>query len=287
MKKPFYYLLLLIFAISSCQDEQDVKVPKEEITVVNGRLKFNDDDHFLETVSSLQQGNSDVIDGRLLGLNYKSYLSTLGNPKLISEDFQLLDNFEFRVLLNENKEVQVGEKIYAIGNDETKVFNMNMELIDAAKNEISYYDRKSKSFESKDLANGKSFGVDYIEFFGWELDASTQFGIRYRYIRVNAFLYVFYYYETEYHSPLYGITPTTVEYFERVISDCEISSCETQPDNPYGGVTYNVGKVRYPCGANSRQHELTNGAFLRAVYYVKAYNKTPRYVYHQEDLDIP
>ena len=50
MKNCCYYLVLILF-LASCQDDQELnKKAGSTIEIVDGRLKFSDDKHFLETV---------------------------------------------------------------------------------------------------------------------------------------------------------------------------------------------------------------------------------------------
>jgi hypothetical protein len=270
--------------LSACQSDQDLTQVNKTIQVVDGRLKFFDQDHFLETVLSVQQGNTDVVDGKVLDLNYKSYYSTFSDPTLVSEDFEILDLFEYKVLLNRDREVQVGERIYLFNNEEVEIYDLKGNLLETSKNEVGYYNREEKSFISKDNALGRSFNAWYWAQ-GPQVIAPPQPGVWFRWYRTVVLMRINYYYEARYHSSISPTSQTNVEFFERIISDCYSLSCVYPTSNPYGGFSYNTSTVRYHCGGNTHANEANYSTLLRANYKIKPYGwSQPFEVFHQDDL---
>jgi hypothetical protein len=278
--------LVLMIILFACRESQDVKPisQTDEIYVTDGRLTFRDLEHFRETFVLIQQGTLYTDEGRLPDLNYTSFYSTVKDPTKVSEsNLEVLDLYEYRVLLNQNREVLIGRNIYSVSNDETLIYDLNEELTEVVKNEASFYDKKAKKFKTPNkYLNGKVFGENDIQVLPIGVGV-FHYAISYRWLRFRSII-ITYYYDADF---LNLWQPTNAEHFERNISDCEASSCLFPVSNPYGGFAYNTSHIRYPCGGNTRSHELANGAWLRAVYWVKAYGFSPISIQHIDYLEIP
>ncbi len=278
---------MLIFLIS-CQEDHNVSTaPDKQIQVIDGRLAFKDVDHFVKTTQLLQQNTVLVKEGRLLNLKYTPYYNTLKTPERIDDDFKMLDLYEMKVLLNADREVQIGEKIYLICNEDVKIRDAKGQLLETIKNEISYLEPETKSFKTpKAGADAKAFGfpsVHPILDYNPLGNTSWIYIIYYQWVRVSSF-YRSYYYDAFY---MVSSVTTNVEYFRREISDCLQGECNVSGGES-GGTSCNTNHIRYFCGSNTFGHEQTLDQIrFRAVYWVMPYDKWEVKIHHEEDLELP
>lgn len=135
MKKSSILLVVLVVVLAiSCQvQDQPILVKTPKIEVENGRLVFENPAHFAASVAAVDQGKLKISNDKLDGFEYQSYLSRVKDGNVT--DLGILSFRGFRVLLNQSKEVQIGDKIYQI-DDVTKVFSKDGANLGTVKNSV-------------------------------------------------------------------------------------------------------------------------------------------------------
>lgn len=269
--KSYYSLFLIILVLLGCQEHESLTTSDErEIHVVDGRLVFKDFDQFLNTFSGIGNGTVELKDGKLSGFDYDSYYNSSAHSAVLNDQIDnAIDIYEYQILLNKKREIQIGDEVYLINDDETIMHNISTDVVTKEANEVGYYDRNTKSFDKK--SNGREFGVWYHEVRE-NIDPNTNQVIQFSFVRVKT-IFINYLYKANHRVPSVLAPTSKVEYFYREISDCD--GCTIQPSDPYGGYKRDVSNVTYSCGGHiNAAEEAANGINLRAVYRVKPYGYT-------------
>lgn len=277
MKKKLLSLLGLLFFVISCQEEQAI-IRHDQIVVKDGRLVFDDLEHFSKILINLNEGaetpDINVVDGRLQNLNYTSYYSTLvsaiSDTTQSDDHLRILDIFGFQVLLNSNLEFQAGDKIYRISNDRTWTYSRDGILLDENSNTIERISAKNTSNEISGRTNaidGEVYSGSVTSLHTCDSPISIQYTWQVEFYKVAwgpwDVLYTFY----ARIKLIPGLLtpspgPTSydkAEYFKFMGSLC--LECQL-PSSPPPLYTYNVSSVTYALGFMARHQYETRGTLL-------------------------
>jgi len=292
MKKSRYYVpfILACFAISCQEDIVQSEAPADAIKVTDGRLHFPSEESFDKTLDEIQSGAVTVEAGRLKGLAYNSLLNTSPAQDATGDEFSIMDLKGYQVLLNAKREVQIGDYVVVISNDESKIFDLKGELKNVVQNETSYYSASTKSFMTRQEGNAKlaNFNTWYKDELGLDISGRRP-QCHWRWIRKRHGVFTIkydYYHEGKYYANWLDANPTVVYGFLWEASDC--GNCSEQPSSDNDPMTYNVSGVVYHCGRNSKSHEEDIvWPWLRAQFKIKLSAQHAGYsVYHLDDLVI-
>lgn len=257
----------------ACNTELDV-VATEKVHVSDGRLVFNDVEHFLITTGSISQ--KDIDEMSLRGLPYISYFSALSAGTQQHTGTGLLALTGLQIVLNSDHEVQIGKEIYRIEDDNMYRLSQEGEILDKAANVQELV--TPMDFNQKDAeVSGRVQAGDGYTTTRWLdpsyacIPMSLQYGVTSSFYKVKYGFFTKYYMFYSRHEivrwiPQYPDEPA--DYFEFRYSLC--LDCDGVPSTP-PGITYNVRSVEWQLGFMkvSKYNEI--GVGLSVNFRVKPY----------------
>jgi len=226
MKKLKIYLLFLILA--ACTQEESL-VQEAPVKVGSGRLVFKDDTTFAKIFLGISNHEIKVNNNRLYDLDYTPLQQSYKDAN--KKELSIFDIYGLGVVLNQNSEFQVGDKIYYVTEDKVYTKNLKNEILEESKS-ISYLYPKGK------IKNDRDFNIDRYIYL------DTNYNIRSRFIDVHmGLLYHFFYSYLEMEDGVFS--PFSAYYFRFQSSSCVTCNLPSSPPPQY---TYNVTSVQYPIG---------------------------------------
>jgi hypothetical protein len=265
MNKIFSSLLLIAgtILVIGCSDHAETTPHQSDISVSDGRLVFRDENIFGKAISDIQNGNLTVVNDRLDGLQYSSFGSAHpGNP----ENEEVFTIKVLQIVANENREYQVGTKIYRLEGNTLKVFSETRKLENEIAEVVQTISREGRSIAGRDMEiMNMWYTEDLIPII--EDVASQRDQVRFRLKQVNAFALRLYYVEIETH-PDFTPTPLVVEAIRFWGSTC--INCTGLGGGPLD--YYNVSSASFPLGyITSADWKYWGGVGLSASFKVKRY----------------
>jgi hypothetical protein len=198
MRKYVLILSLLALIIGCQQADQSLIQPKQAngISVQEGRLTFSSPAHFAASVVDVENGKLNVIDNKLANFDYKSYKSAL-NGLTIDPSQSVLGIAGFQILLNANREIKIGDKVYNVDKDVTKIYSIAGQLIETAPNKIEVFDRQDRQFvEMNSKVNARTVNQwSYFPIAGPIPYQPSPYQIADRFLRATSFWFVYYQYQ--------------------------------------------------------------------------------------------
>jgi hypothetical protein len=258
--KIFSYLLLTAgtILVIGCSDDPETPLQEKGISVTNGRLVFPDESSFGKAMIDIESGNRSIVNGRLEGFQYTSFRNShAGNPE--KEEVFTIDGFQ--VVANENRELQVGTKIYRFEGNSMKVFSESGELENEVAEVVQTITKDGRA------ANAREMNVWYTEpLLPFIIDDVLPDQVRYRLRAANSIV-TFFYLDVETH-PDYSPALMTVEAIRFWGGVC--TGCIDVPDDLQN--KYNTSTASFLLGYMSRSDYANHGVGLTEYFKVKRYN---------------
>ena len=264
MHKIFSCLLLIAgtILVIGCSDDGDTTPQQTDISVRDGRLVFLDENIFGKTISDIQSGKRAVENGRLDGFQYKSFGSAhAGNPG----NEELFTIKVFQVIANENREYQVGTKIYRLEGNSMKIFSETGKFESEITEVVQTILKDGRAIAGRLGAMNMWYYEDLYPVF--EDVPSQRDQVRFRLRQANLFTLRVYYLDIETH-PDFTPTPLVVEAIRFWGSTC--INCTGVGGGPLD--YYNVSSAHFPLGYITQSDwDYWGGIYLSAHFRVKRY----------------
>lgn len=273
MRKYIFILSMLALIVGCQQSDHGVIQPSQTngIAVQDGRLSFATSDQFVATLADVEKGKLKVIDNKLANLDYQSYKSTL-NGLTIDQSQNILGATGLQLLLNANREVRVGDKIYNIDRDVTSVYSMEGQLIESTPNKTEVFDRNKRKFVQVDpnasartVSSWAYFPVTVAPYPYSNYEIADQF-----YRQGAGGLAVYYRYQWKL-TRTDGGQVQNATYWQINYGSCICQSAIQPPQQVY----YNIWTGTITIGVSSLSYEAANGYALSMFSDIQLSDYTP------------
>lgn len=256
--KTIFSVVILGSLLFGCSNDIEISRKQNEIMVENGRLVFATEQTFLSTLERIQSGSISIENGKIPGVEYKSFFETISqSDRLSSEINSLLDIRGFQILLNENKEFKIADRIIHIEKDVTTVSSKTTGLV-SYPNEVRVLDKESKIYVEKRSNSVNARGLNQRSYYNVGGFSYPYANVSDIYTSVSSrflwYVKYLYHYDARIEAPI-PYTPPTIEYWRLRSAGAQIQKANYN----IPVYTYNRQSIQYYLGESSASYSSSPG----------------------------